>query len=204
MLRTKLETAVMNCREEQIDGYRLHQNELTVAIDERESLFGTVFRVVFGLTFMFPLILFAGAVVLKDGLLGMKWDSNASHYPIGAWLIVLPFICVPFVFAFIGISTVFARSRIEAASDSILIGSKWFGVWPKLKAKPISEIRAIKIDWQRRGVFASRWVCVVSILLTETGKSVALFSCSEKEAALKLAKAVSEITKLPLQEVPRL
>jgi len=30
-----------------------------------------------------------------------------------------------------------------------------------------------------------------------------LFSCSKKEAALELANAVAEITKLPVQDIPQ-
>jgi len=180
-------------KQKQIGGYRLRQTEQSAVIDEQKGVIGSILCLIFGLGFMFPLYLF-GALMLKRGVLDIV-RSDYSQY----WLGLSLFLCLGLGFAFIGFLVAFARYHIEVTGEKVLMGRTWFGVPVKLKATPVSEIVAIRLKWERRGILASGWFCDVSILSAK--KSVSLFSCSKKEASLKLANAVAEITKLPVQDI---
>jgi len=181
----------------QIDGYRLQQTEKSVIIDERENLTGRIVRIVMGLSFM----LFPGAVILH--MMFYNGLPNYSHATIGDWLILLFLFCVIFFFAYEGFLCAFEREYVEVTGEKILKGNTWFGVPVKLKAMPVSELIAIKLAWEDQGHFAWNWQCVASTLSAKKKKTVALFSCSKKEATLELVNAIAEMTKLPVQDVPQ-
>jgi hypothetical protein len=188
-------------KQKRVDGYRLRQTEHSVIIDERRGLILSIFDLIFGLVFMAPLCFLGGFFLVKNSVLGIF--PIIWHIPVGHWLIILPILCMILAFAFIGFFQAFARSHIEAADEYVLTGNTWFGVPVKLTTTPVSEITAIKLDWERQGFLGGVWCCVGSILSAKNKKSVQLFSCSKKEAALELANAVAEITKLPVQDIPQ-
>ncbi|HTX22919.1 MAG TPA: hypothetical protein VMD27_13805 [Candidatus Aquilonibacter sp.] len=199
-------------RQKIIDCYRLRQTENSVIIDEHRGLFETIFDLIFGLVFMFPFFLLLNAFFvdigwlhLKNGWLGMEWEEQKwpPAPPIWGWPILMLIYCMIFFFAYIGFSSTFARSHVEATSGKILISNTWFGVPVKLKTTPVSKISSVQIKWELSGgVFTRQWRCDVSALTVNVAKPVQLFSCSKKEAALELANAVAEITKLPVQDIP--
>jgi hypothetical protein len=195
-------------QEKKIGIYRLRQDENSVVIDEHKGFIHAAGDFVFGLVFMFPMFLFMNVFFVnigwlhpKDGWLLLEWKPHSEPVPIWSWLVVLPFLCVPVFFAYIGSSIAFARFHLEATSEKIFIGNTWFGLPVKLKTMPVSEIAAIKLNWEKRGVISSYWFCVVSILIGK--KSVPLFGYSEKKVAWELANVIGEITKLPVQDVPQ-
>ena len=188
--------------EKQIGDYRVKQTDKSVVVDQRKGLVLSFFDFIFGLVFMFPLGFLAGIVLLKDGVLGVKPDPNASQISIGHWLIILPFLCVPFVFAYVGAFIAFARSHVEATREQFLRGNTWCGVPLKLKATSVSEIVSVQLKWECSGGLVGNWGCVVSALSVKEAKSIRLFSCSDRESALELANAVAEITNLKVQDIP--
>ena len=187
-------------QDEHIGGYRLRQNEHSVVIDEREGFSPRANRILFGLVFMFPLALCIGAF-FPNGFFGVKWESPSVHYPIWRWLIFIPFLCIPFVFAFADAYHAFSRDYVEAINDKIFVGVKWFNLWAWLNIRPISEISSINSNWTRRGPFAGRRVCGVFIIPAKSNKLINLVCCVKHRDALKLAKVISDKTNLPIQDI---
>jgi hypothetical protein len=183
-------------KQKQIDDYRLQHLEQSVIIDEKDGPISTVFRIALGLAF----ILFAGVLFFQ--IVFFAGIPNFGQYTSANWLAFSILFCVVFFVGSMGFLVAFARSHVEATSEKILTGNTWFGVPVKLKAMPVSELIAIKLAWEDRAHFGSNWQCVGSILSAKKKKPVQLFSCSKKEAALELANAVVEITKLPVQDIP--
>jgi hypothetical protein len=189
-----------------IDSYRLRRTENSVIIDERRGFFETIFDLIFGLVFMFPLFLLINAFFVDIGWLGMEWEEQKwpAAPPIWGWPILMLIYCMILFFTYIGFSFAFARSHVEATSGKILIGNTWFGVPVKLKVTPVSEISSVQLKWKfSGGVFTGHWYCGVSALSAKKAKPILLFSCSKKEAAVELTNAVAEITKLPVQDIPQ-
>lgn len=179
--------------DKQIGDYCMKQTDISVVIDERKGPVSSFFHFIFGLAFMFPLGFLAGYLLLNGP------DPN---FPIGHWLIILPFLCVPFIFAYVGAFIAFARSHVEATREQFLRGNTWCGVPLKLKPTPVSEIGSIQLTWERGGVEGGSWFCIVKALPLRKAKPIRLFSCSKKESALELANAVAEITNLKVQDIP--
>ena len=100
-------------QDKQIGDYRLKQTEDSIVIDERKGPVSSFFDFIFGLAFVSPLGFLAGYLLLNGP------DPN---FPISHWLIVLPFLCVPFVFAYVGLFLAFARSHVEATSEKLFAG----------------------------------------------------------------------------------
>ena len=203
MRKTRLEIAAMFSLEKQIGDYCIKQTDQSVVIDQRKSLVLSFFDLIFGLIFMAPFVLFTGACLLKNGLLGVKPSLDSSQISIGHWLIILPFLCIPVFFAYVGAFIAFARSHVEATREQFLRGNTWCGVPLKLKATPVSEISSVQLTWERGGGFGGSWFCIVKALPLRKAKPIRLFSCSKKESALELARAVAEITNLPVQDIPQ-
>jgi hypothetical protein len=95
MWKNRLEIAAMFSLNKQIGDYRVKQTDTSIVIDERKGPVSSVLDFIFGLVFMFPFVLFAGAFLLKNGLLGVKPSLDSSQISIGHWLIILPFLCIP-------------------------------------------------------------------------------------------------------------
>ena len=184
--------------DKQIGDYRVRQTDTSVVIDEQKGPVSSFFDFIFGLVFMFPLGFLLG-YLLMNGL-----DPMASQISVGHWLIILPFLCVPFVFAYVGAFMAFVRSHVEVTREQFLKGITWCGVPLKLKATPVSEIRSVQLKWEpKEGSFAGGWNCVASAMPVKTTKPIRLFACSKRESALALASAVAGITNLPVQDVPQ-
>jgi hypothetical protein len=186
------------CKQDrQIGDYRLKQTDSSVVIDERKGPASSFFDFIFGLAFMSPLGFLAGYLLLNGP------GPNASQFPIGHWLIILPFLCVPFVFAYVGSFLAFARSHVEATSEKLFTGNTWCGVPLKLKVTQVSEIGSVRLKWEiSGGMFGRHWDCVVSALSAKKSKPIRLCSSPKKEAAFEMANAIAEITKLPVQDIP--
>ena len=180
--------------DKQIGDYCMKQTDISVVIDERKGPVSSFFGFIFGLAFMFPLGFLAGYLLLNGP------DPN---FPIGHWLIILPFLCVPFVFAYVGAFIAFARSHVEATREQFLRGNTWCGVPLKLKATPVSEISSVQLQWECSGGLIGNWDCVVSALTIKKAKPIRLLSCSDRESALELASAIAEITNLKVQDIPQ-
>jgi len=71
-----------------------------------------------------------------------------SKYTTGSWLILAFLFFIMLFFAYGGLSLAFARPHVEATSEKILTGNTWFGVPVKLKVMRVSEISAIKLNWE--------------------------------------------------------
>jgi hypothetical protein len=199
MRKTKSAIAGMFDQGEQVGGYRVRQDQASVAIVETRGFFSSLFCLFFGMAFMFPLV-FCTVTFLKGGFV-VDPDSFAEHHPIWSWLIITTFLCIPFLFAFIGASFAFSRNYIEATNDKISTGDKWFSLWPRLKVTPVSEIGSINLYWTHRGRFSGRRVCGVSIILTKANKLVDLVTFDEHSDAFELARAISDKTGLPIQDM---
>jgi hypothetical protein len=182
----------MSEQEKQIGDYRLRQMGRSVVIDERKGPVSAFLDFLFGLAFMAPLGFLAGYLLLNGP------DPN---FPINHWLIILPFLCVPFVFAYVGLFLAIARFHVEATAEQLLTGNLWCGVPLKLKATPVSIIGSIQLEYSR-GMFSGNWNCVGSVLSAKKPGPIRLCSSPKKEAALELANAIAEITKLPVQDTP--
>jgi hypothetical protein len=198
MRKIRLGIAAMSRPGKQIDGFFLQNRGAAVVVDEKDSLIATIARIALGLAFsLFPSVLFFQIVFLAG-------VPNLGQYAFGNWLAISILFCAVFFFGSMGLLVAFVRSHVEATSERILVGNTWFGAPVKLKAMPVSAISAIKLTWERGGgPFGSHWHCAVSTLSAKTAKPVQLFSCSTREAALELVNPVAEITKLPVQDVPR-
>jgi len=184
-------------KQKQFDGYRIQQTEQSVIFDEKDGPISSAVRIAFGVCYI------AGSVYIALTPVFCMGRPDFSKYTTGSWLILAFLFCIMLFFAYGGLSVAFARTHVEATSEKILTGNTWFGVPVKLRAMPVSELISIKLAWEDRGHFGSNWQYVGSILSAQNKKSVQLFSCSKKEAALELANAVAEITKLPVQDVPQ-
>ncbi|HUB87691.1 MAG TPA: hypothetical protein VMB22_07335 [Verrucomicrobiae bacterium] len=184
-------------KQKQIDDYRLQHLEQSVIIDERDGPISTIFRIVFGMIYALGAVCIALTPVFCMG------RPDFSKYTTGSWLLLALILCIMLFFAYAGLSVAFARTHVEATSEKILTGNTWFGVPVKLKAMPVSELIAIKLAWEDRAHFGSNWQWVGSVLSAKKKKSVQLFSCSKKEAALELANAVAEKTSLPVHDIPQ-
>jgi hypothetical protein len=182
----------------QIDDYFLQNRGEDVIIDEKDSLISTLVRIALGLAFtLFPSVMFF-QIVFFAGI------PNFGQYTFANWLPFSIFLCAVFFFGSMSLPVAFARSHVEATSEKILTGSSWFGVPVKLKVLPVSEISAIALAWERgASPFGGRRYCAVSALSAKKAKPVLLVSSSKKEAALELANAIAEITKLPVQDIPQ-
>ena len=184
-------------KQKQVEDYRLQHLGQSVIIDERDGAISSMVRIVFGVC----LALFS-VVILLLPVFGAGCP-DFSKYTIGSWLLLVLLFCVMAVFAYNGLLVAFARSHVEAASEKILAGNTWFGLPLRLKVISVSEITAIKLEWECHGFIGKHWVCVGSILSAKKAKPVQLFSCSKRDAALELANAIGEITKLPVQDIPQ-
>jgi hypothetical protein len=193
----------MNRHSERICGYRIRYVERSIIVDERARyVILEVPRVIFGLAFMFPFFLLAGAFLLENGVLGVRRPDphSYSQYPAWQWLIIVPFLFIPVLFAVLGFFVAFARVRVEAVPGRIRRGYTWFGVPIRLNAVTISETAAIKLQLEARrsGLFGSRDYYVTCF--DDKESRVELFSCTEKEGALKLANEIAEIAGLAVHD----
>jgi hypothetical protein len=182
----------------QIDDYFLQNGGEAVIIDEKDGLISTIARIALGLAFaLFPSVMFF-QIVFFAGI------PNFGQYTFANWFPFSILLGAVFFFGFSGLSVTFARSHVEVTSEKILVGNTWFGIPKKLKATPVSEISAIALAWERgASPFGGRRYCAVSALSAIKSKPVLLVSSSKKEAALELANAIAEITKLPVQDIPQ-
>jgi len=184
-------------QQKQFDGYRIQQTEQSVIFDEKDGPISSAVRIAFGVCYV------AGSVYIALTPVFCMGRPDFSKYTTGSWLILAFLFCIMLFFAYGGLSVAFARTHVEATSEKILTGNTWFGVPVKLKVMRVSEISAIKLNWECHGHFGKRWYCVGSILSAKRKKPAPLFRCSKREAALELANAVAEITKLPVQDAPQ-
>ena len=204
MRKIRLEIAGMCETDKRIGDYRIKQTDKSVVVGQRKGLASSIFDFMFGMAFMSPLGLLVGVFLFKNGVFGMKPDPNISQISTGNWLIILPFLCVSLVFAYIGFFVAFARSHVDVANEKIFIGNSWCGVPLKLKATPVSEISSIQLKWELGGgMFGRRWCCVATALTFKKAKPIRLFSCSNRESALELAGAVAQITNLTVRDIPQ-
>ena len=184
--------------EKQIDDYFLRQGEQSIIIDERDSPISSAGRVVLGISLV---------VVPSYSFLSMIFyggHANFSKYTTGSWLLAALLLCAILPCVIGGLYVAFARRHVEVTRENILSGNTWFGMPFRLNTTPVREISAIKLNWECHGHFGKRWYCVGSILSAKGKKPAPLFNCSSREAALELAEAVAEMTRLSVQDIPKL
>jgi hypothetical protein len=187
----------MHSLEKQVDDYCLQHGETSITIDERDSPISSAGRIVLGMS----IVVFLGYSFLSIIFYG--GHPNFSQYTTGSWLLATLLFCVIFSCIRSGLRVAFVRSRVVATREKILTGNTWFGMPFRLKTTQVSEISAIKLNWECHGVFAKHWFCVGSTSSANGKKPVTLFYCSKRDAAQELAEAVAEITRLPVQDIPK-
>lgn len=189
----------MNRGEEYVGGFRLRPVGDALIVDERAR--HPVFeipRLLLGLAMMAPSCVLFGAMILPDGVLGFRRNPEAAQMSAKDLLPVALFICLAIVFLFAGLFHAFSRMRVVVGDGKVSVGRTWLGASGQIRDLALSAATVMRLHTARRGILGGVEVFAVSIV--DGSQEVELFSCGEKEAALKLADAVGNKVKLPLHD----
>lgn len=180
----------MNRGEEYIDGFRVRSGGDSLIVDERAR--HPVFeipRLLLGLVMIAPSCVLFGAMILPDGVLGFRQNPEAAQMSAKDLLPTALFICL---------AIAFSRIRIVVGDGKLSVGRTWFGAFGQIKDVALSAATFVRLHTARRGIFGGVEVFAVSIV--DDSQELELFSCGEKEAALRLADAFGNKVKLPLRD----
>lgn len=186
--------------EERIGGYRLRRTGDALILDERASHpLLDIPRVLFGLAFMLPAYFFFGVIVLPDGVLGVRPSEEMDRMSVTAWLPLVPFLCIPIFFFLVGFTHAFSRTRVVVAGGGVRIGKSWFGIAGALTNVDLAKCIELRLGNTRRGMFGGSPGFRLSLAFDS--KEHELFCCWERHAAVRLARALQEQTKLPVRDL---